>query len=258
MTKRKKIIVGNWKMNPKTAEEAKKNFSKIKRLAVKYDSVLTIICPSEIHLMSLVKISGKGAVRLGVQDVFEEDQGLFTGQVSSAMAYDAGARYAIVGHSEKRRLGETNEQVAKKIGVVVRDGLVTILCVGEKERDRDGNYLGFLKSEILESLGGVSRSDLASRIIIAYEPIWEIGRPDMQTMKPGDIHSMSIYIKKILNDAFGNEAAMEVPILYGGSVGSDSARIVVYDGEVDGLLVGRQSLDPEAFGLILKNINDGR
>lgn len=254
----KKLIVGNWKMNPPTTEEAKAIFRKIKRIAGRIRKSEVVICPSEIHLSALARLASGGKVSLGVQDVFWEDEGFFTGQVSPMQARDAGATYAIVGHSEKRKLGETNEQVAKKLKAVVRDGLVGILCIGEAERDRDGRFYDVLASELLGSLSEVKAEALKKSVVIAYEPIWEIGRADMRAMKPLSVHETSIFIRKVINDAFGAQASHAVPILYGGSVSAENARAIVFDGEMDGLLIGRQSLDANAFSEILKQIDSSK
>lgn len=257
MRRRKSILIGNWKMNPVTVAEAKRIFSGIKRVAAGAKRVSVIVCPSDIHLYPIALLAAKGKVALGVQDVFWEDRGFFTGQVSPAQAFDAGARFAIVGHSERRRLGDTNEQVAQKLASVVRDGMTAVLCVGELDRDRDGSYLSFLKDEITRSLSRVTAPVIGRSVLLAYEPVWEIGRRDLQAMKPQDIHETSIFLKKVLHDAYGAEVAQSVPVLYGGSVSPANAGTIVRDGGVDGLLVGRESLDPKDFGLIIKKL-DGR
>ena len=254
MARGKKLIVGNWKMNPPTVEEAKTIFSKIKRAAARLRHTEVVICPSDLHIVPLTKLSQRSKVVIGVQDVFWEDQGFFTGQISPAMARNAGARYAIVGHSEKRKLGETNEQVSLKLEVTVRDGLRAIVCVGEKARDREGLFFEELKNQILATLVHIPRGAFAHSVIVAYEPLWEIGRKDFQAMKVTDVHEISIFIRKVLNDAFGSEAS-RVPILYGGSVSSNNAAAIVHEGGIEGLLVGRQSLDAAAFSAILKQVD---
>ena len=260
MQKRKKLLVGNWKMAPATLAEAKHIFGKIKRAASRAKNVTVALCPSDLHLIPLARLARKGKVSLGVQDIFWEDSGLFTGQISPAMAKDAGARFVIIGHSEKRKLGETNEQISKKLATVLRDGLIPILCFGESERDRDGHFYDTLKTQLIESLGRV-RSDVFSKsLILAYEPVWEIGRPDMKAMKPNDIHEISIFIRKVINDAFGAGASAAATILYGGSVSPENARAICTEGEADGLLVGRLSLDPDGFSEVIKQLdrNNGK
>ena len=253
---KRKIVVGNWKMDPKSIVEAKAIFSKIKRASLKAKS-LVVLCPSDVHIAVLAKLAGKGPVRMGAQDVFSEPDGHFTGQVSPGMKYDVGARYAILGHSEKRARGDSNADVSKKALLVSKLGMNSIVCIGEDKRDSEGDYLEFLRQEISESLGGLPRAYVAKSLILAYEPLWTIGRADFVAMKPHDVHETSIFIRKVLADLYGRDTADEVPILYGGSVTSDNSRDIVFEGGVDGLLVGRQSLDPLAFASILKNL-DGR
>lgn len=258
MQRRKKLLVGNWKMSPATLADAKSVFSKIKRAASKARNSSVVICPSDLHLVPLARLAAKSKVLLGVQDIFWEDTGLYTGQISPVMAKDAGARFVIVGHSEKRKLGETNEQVSKKLAAVLRDGLVPILCFGETERDRDGHFYDGLRNQLIESIGRIRSDVFLKSLVLAYEPVWEIGRSDMKAMKPSDVHEISIFIRKVINDAYGANAAQTVPILYGGSVNPDNARAICYEGEADGLLVGRLSLDPSGFGAVIKQLESSR
>jgi len=241
-------------MNPRTPEDARLIFSKIKRTALCLRRTDVVVCPSYIHLSALAKLASRTWVSLGVQDVFWESDGFFTGKVSAAMAKNAGAEYAIVGHSEARKLGDTDDMVALKLEFVLRERMTAIVCVGEKERDRDGRFFEELKGQILASLAHAPRGFLATSTIIAYEPLWTIGRSNFQAMKPREVHETSIFIRKVINDTFGAEAS-ELPILYGGSVAPENAAALVHDGGVEGLLVGRQSLDPTAFSQIMKTVD---
>lgn len=258
MEMKKKIVVGNWKMNPPDSIEAKRIFSHIKRAATQTHNVRVVICPADIYLVTLSKLAEGSAVSLGAQDVFWEDRGRFTGQISPAMAYNAGARFVIVGHSEKRALGETSEETAHKLLGVTHDGMYGILCIGESVRDKDGAFFAFLKNQLLTSLSRISRETLLHSVLIAYEPVWAIGKAGFVAMNARDIHETSIFIRKVLHDAFGERAARTIPILYGGSVSPDNAHELVYKGEIDGLLVGRESLDPIAFSKIIKSLDAGK
>ena len=258
MQRRKKIVVGNWKMNPNALVDAKSIFSKIKRVALRAKKTQTVICPPFVHVAPLVSLAGKSSIAVGVQDVFWEDQGSFTGSISASQAKGVGAQYAIVGHSERRKQGEDNEQVARKLFSATKQGLVGILCVGESARDREGNFFAQLKDQILASLSNIAGGVLARSVIIAYEPVWEVGRSDFQAMKPSDIHETSIFIRRVITDVFGPEVAQQVPVLYGGSVSVENAVATVFEGEVDGLLIGRQSLIPENFCQIIKQIDAGK
>jgi len=257
MQKRKKLVVGNWKMYPSTLIEAKSVFSKIKRVASRISRVQTVICPSSVHISALASLAAKGKTALGIQDVFWEGEGPFTGQVSPLQARNAGVRFALVGHSERRAQGDDNEKVSKKLDAAIRAGLMAIVCFGEAQRDREGNFYEELKNQLLASLGHIRSEALGKSVVLAYEPVWQIGRADSKGMVPAEVHETSIFIRRIINDAFGAEAARVVPILYGGSVTFENARNIVYKGDVDGLLVGRQSLDVEAFSMILKQIELG-
>ncbi|TSC67824.1 MAG: triosephosphate isomerase [Parcubacteria group bacterium Gr01-1014_73] len=247
--KDKKIIVANWKMNPSTVAEARRIFAAAKRAAAKIRRATVVICPPFLYLPALAKAAKNTRnIALGVQDIFWEIAGSYTSQISPVMILNADAQYAIVGHSERRVLGETDSQVAKKAILALKLGLRAIVCVGENLRDEKGEYLGFLKNQIRNSLQGVT-GKLLENLIIAYEPVWAIG--GREAMKPEQVEEMGIFIRKILADIYEQEAAFKVPILYGGSVDAKNAEAIVYQGNVQGLLIGRQSLEPESFKAIL-------
>lgn len=248
---KKKIVIGNWKMAPATLSEAKATFSAIKRTASGSRFVQAAVCPPFVYISDLKKMAG-GRCALGAQDSFwdskEEAQ---TGEISPAMLKRAGARYVIVGHSERRALGETNEIVGKKVAACLKEGMTAVLCVGESERDEYGEYTKFIKEELIAALAGAQKKDL-KKIIIAYEPIWAIGKYARRAASPEDALEISILIKKTLAGMFGEDVAMDVPILYGGSVDSNNAGSFLSVGGADGLLVGRASLDAKKFSEIIK------
>jgi len=249
MAKRKKIIVGNWKMNPSTLEEAKILFSKVKRASVKFRSVETVLCPPFVYLGAFARPKG---VKLGAQNVFWEIGGKFTGEVSPVMLKSLGCSYVIVGHSERRALGETDEIVSKKIKAVLNAGIRVILCVGESERDQNGAYFEFLKNQIKHSLFGTDRSSLGN-LLIAYEPIWAVGKSFKESMQPSDIHETVIFIRKVLSDMYDQATAASIPVIYGGSVESENIVKVFLDGGVGGVLVGHKSLISDEFISMLKS-----
>ena len=237
-------------MNPQSLTEARQIFGFVKRTAAKIRRATVVICPPFLYLPTLAKFAKNACnIALGVQDIFWEIAGFYTGQISPTMILNAGAQYAIIGHSERRILGETDNQVAKKAVLALKLGLRIIVCVGENSRDEKGEYLNFLKNQIKNSLQGVS-GKLLENLIIAYEPVWAIG--GKEAMRPGQVEEMGIFIRKILADIYEQEAAMKLPILYGGSVDAKNAEAIVYQGNVQGLLVGRQSLEPESFKAILE------
>lgn len=257
MQKRKKLVIGNWKMYPSALVEAKSIFSKIKRTTSRLGRVQTVICPTSVHISALAGLAAKGKTALGIQDVFWEDEGAFTGQVSPLQARNAGVKFALIGHSERRALGDDSEKISKKVEAAIRAGLIAVVCFGEAQRDREGNFFEELKNQLLSSLGHIRSEVLGKSVVLAYEPVWQIGRADSKGMAPSEVHETVIFIRRIINDAFGAEVARAVPILYGGSVTFENARAIVYKGDVDGLLVGRQSLDAQAFAMILKQIELG-
>jgi len=252
--KNKILIVGNWKMNPNMVEKAKEIFSETKKVAKNLKTVKVIVCPPFVYLNELEKTADRSFV-LGAQDMFWEKTGSFTGEISSAMLKEES--YVILGHSERRELGETDEMVAKKIISAIKANLKPILCVGEKTRDDHGEYLHFLRNQIINSLAGAPKNSL-DKLVIAYEPVWAIGKSDDQAMKPGDIHETTIFIKKVLLEIFKQKKALLVPILYGGSVTHNNALEIITGGEVQGLLVGRESLNPKKFGELLKNVDQNQ
>lgn len=253
MKKRKKLLVGNWKMNPETLDEARHIASVIRRGMKKVSNVNVIICPP-FPFLAVLRPKDKN-VFLGAQDVFWERAGSYTGEVGLPMLDDVGARSVIIGHSERRAQGETDEMINKKVKVALVGGMGVILCIGEKERDANGHFLATIKQQLVSALLKVDKKN-ASNLIVAYEPIWAIGKSDREAMKGDSIHEMNIYIKKILSEIFGQDIGRAIPVLYGGSVTPANAEDIVKNGRVDGLLVGRQSLKPAEFIDIAKIIGN--
>jgi len=254
----KKIIVANWKMNPVGLKEAKELFDFTKKTANKLSNVETVICPPFIYVAELGHSMSK--LKLGAQDVSRFDfEGAHTGEVSARMLKNAGVKYAIIGHSERRKLGETSEIINKKIGISLSLGLKAIFCVGEETRDEEGKFAEIIERQISEGLKGLSQN-LMKGLIIAYEPVWAIsGGAKSKADNPESAFRMAVLIRKILMDIAGNELARKIPVLYGGSVSSGNAKQFLKDGQMDGLLAGNKSLDKEEFKKILiiaENIND--
>jgi len=260
MFKSRKIVVANWKMNPQTPEEARAIFLGTRKATDKLKQTEAIVCPPMIYFAQLAKLvtskirSGSSKIKIGGQNIFWEPQGSFTGETSAEMLRVAGGTHVIIGHSERRVLGETDEMISKKVAMAIKENIITILCVGEKERDAQGNYLSFLKNQLVSGLSSVQKKNLF-QIMIAYEPVWAIGKSENEALKGGGMHEMTIFIRKILSDIYGRENVSGVPILYGGSVAPVNAADIVSEGYVDGLLVGRQSLDPAQFTEILKIVD---
>ncbi len=250
MAKEKKFIVANWKMNPLDADSAAKLFNAVKERAILAKRTHTIIAPPFIFLPVVTKLYTGKKISFAAQDCFWEEKGAFTGQVSPTMIKGMSADYCIIGHSERRALGETNSDVNRKVLAALRNGLAVILCVGEDVRDEHGEYLQFLETELRDAFANVQKKML-THVIIAYEPIWAIGKSASGSMAPRDVHEMTIFVRKMLLDIFKTEAAREVPVLYGGSVAPENTVAIVEGGNVNGLLVGGQSLIPTSFCSII-------
>lgn len=248
---KERIIVGNWKMNPRSLKEAEKLFSTVAKGVASIKKTEIVLCPPFLYLEKLKSTSRSKKISLGAQDAFYGDVGAFTGEVSTDMLYGMGIRYVILGHSERRALGESNRDINKKIKGALASGIQPILCVGESARDESHSYFNLVKTQIEECLAGVSRNSI-SKVIIAYEPIWAISStPDRKDATPDDAREMAIFIHKILSDKFGKDATA-VRIMYGGSVNEKEALNFLKDGGVDGLLAGKASLDAKKFIEILK------
>jgi len=250
----KKLIVGNWKMNPTTLDEAQKIARKIKRIAPTLTSTEVVIAPPYPFMTSC---GGRGIMKhfhLGSQSVsIQIDSGPFTGEVSAPMLKDIGVEYVIIGHSEQRARGESDATVSVKTKIVLDAGLVPVVCVGEISRDETGAYLDVLKEQIKNSLADIAQK-FAADIVLAYEPVWAIGAPE--PMKNEDIHESSIFVKKVFSDIFGPDAGIKVKILYGGSVNYRNAPDIISIGKVDGLLVGRESVNAPGFVELLKAVDN--
>lgn len=255
MKEKKMLIAGNWKMYPGTLSEAKKTFEGIKRTAAKLPYVQTVVCPPSVYIRDLTRMVSGHRCAVGAQNTFWEKEGAFTGEISPVQLADAKAKYVIIGHSERRALGETDEEVNGKVLAALRQGLSVILCVGETERDDDGTYTKFIATQVESALSGVSKNAL-SKLAIAYEPIWAIGKNALRPASAPDVVEVSILIRKVLSDMYGNAVAMGMPVLYGGSVDDRNAREFLEEGHVQGLLVGRASLNAPLFGRILETANE--
>jgi len=242
-------------MNPITFREAKKIFLDIKNTANKLLNIHIIICPPFLYLNELSALYKRHRMSVGAQNIFYKDSGFFTGMVSASMLRGNNIKYVILGHSEARSLGEDDDVINQKVQISLKKGLRVILCVGEKERDEDGNHFNFLKDQILNSLKGVSLKSLEN-IFVAYEPVWAIsGKNGSSPMSSNDLYEMAIFIKKILSDNYKIKN-LGVNILYGGSVNPRNAKKLMEDGGVNGLLVGKASLNSKKFNEILKIANN--
>lgn len=252
-TPKKKYLVGNWKMAPSSIAEAKKLMVATRKKAREYKKVTTIVCPPFPFIQVLNSYITSPLIALGAQDCFHEADGAYTGATSVGMIKSVGTRYVIIGHSNRRDLGDTNEMVAQKVFHARSEGLIPIICVGEKVRDPEGVYLQHLDVQVKTAISKIQKTDV-KKVIFAYEPVWAIGAKS--AMEPNDVHEAVILIRRSLSKVTSKEIADTVPLLYGGAVGPENTVELMKKGQVQGFLVGRASLDPHAFGLISEYVNN--
>lgn len=251
---RKPIVAANWKMH-KTHLEAIQAVQKLSYLLDKDDAdrVEVVICPPFTALRSIETLidSDRLDYGLGAQNVHSEEKGAFTGEVSPAMLEALKVRYVIVGHSERRELfGETDESVNKKVRAIFAHGMTPILCVGETLGEHDAGLTDEkVVGQVERALQNVSEED-ATRIVVAYEPIWAIGTG--RNALPADAGETIGTIRGAIAGRYSAELADGVRIQYGGSVKPGNIRDFMAHPEIDGALVGGASLDPEEFALIVK------
>lgn len=242
MLNNKKLVIGNWKMNPASVKDAEKLFTSIAKNLKNIKKTEVVIAPPYVFIEKLSKIK-TSKVKLGAQNAFWEKPGAFTGEVSFEMLENIKVKYVIVGHSERRALGETNTEINKKIKSVLSAGMTPVLCVGESVRDENHEYLSVIQNQILECLAGLTKNNIRD-VVIAYEPVWAIGKGAVREATPAEFLEVCIFIKKVLSDKFKNS---NVTMLYGGSVHPENSKEFLMEGKADGFLVGRGSLDAKKF-----------
>lgn len=247
------VIAGNWKMNkgPHAARDFAAEFSA--RYAP-IDSQTVLIFPPAISISSFVDaMSGRKDIGIGVQNIHWEKEGAFTGETNATMAKDAGCEFALIGHSERRHVfGETNENVRDKVQSALKAGLTPIICVGETlEQRKAGKVDDVILGQLRTAIEGFT-SDQVFAFLVAYEPVWAIGTG--VTATPDDASAAHASLRRLLKEQLGPEGEA-VPILYGGSVKPDNSESLLAAENVDGLLIGGASLDPEGFATICRRAN---
>jgi len=243
------FIAGNWKMF-KTVQEAVV-FVKELRSAVKdIADVEIVVAPPFTAVHAAAEAARNTNVGVAAQDLYWEKEGAFTGEVSAIMLKDAGAEYAIVGHSERRRLfGETDAIVNRKVVAAIAAQLTPIVCIGETLEEREANEtLAVLDRQLKDGLDRITAEQVAD-LVVAYEPVWAIGTGRNATAaQAGEVHA---HIRKRLRQWFGGDAADRCHVIYGGSVKPDNIRELIAEPDVDGALVGGASLDVKSFAEIV-------
>jgi triosephosphate isomerase len=247
---RKPVIAGNWKMYKLIGESVDTALA-LKPLVANANHCEVVIAPVFTALKIVADRLEGSNIGVAAQNCSTEiEEGAHTGEVTASMLRDAGARYVIVGHSERRQIySETDSMINKKCRAVLAAGLTVILCVGESLEQREqGTAEGVVSGQLNGGLTGLTASDL-DRIIVAYEPVWAIGTG--RTATPEQAQEMHAFIRRVFADRYSDQAASELRILYGGSVKPDNITGLMSQRDIDGALVGGASLQAESFAKIV-------
>jgi triosephosphate isomerase len=249
--KRRRVIAGNWKMY-KTQADTRAFFSAFTPLVAGVSDCDIVVAPSFTNIPAAVESAKGTKLAISGQDVYWEKEGAFTGQISTAMLVEAGCRYSIIGHSERRQFfGDTNETVFKKTKAAITAGLTPIVCIGEMLADREtGNTERVIEAQFQGSVGALTPGEF-SRILIAYEPVWAIGTG--RTATPEIAAAVHKFVRQCAATRFSDPHAFTLRILYGGSVKPDNIQGLMAQEELDGALVGGASLDPKSFASLVKD-----
>ena len=244
------VIAGNWKMY-KTAAESCAFVKEFQPLVAGVAGVEIVLSPPFPSLSAVAALTAGTNVGVASQNVHFAAEGAFTGEVSPGMVKDAGAGYAIIGHSERRQFfAETDENVNRKVKAVLASGLVPIICLGETLPEREaGKTYDVVERQLRAGLSGVAAAEVPA-VIVAYEPVWAIGTG--KTATPGQAQEVHAFLRRLLKEVFGDPAAAKVRILYGGSVKPENIALLMAQPDIDGALVGGASLKATAFAGIVK------
>jgi triosephosphate isomerase (TIM) len=247
---RRPVIAGNWKLY-KTKNEALALIGELAPLVAGVTDVEIVVAPVFTVLPALVAAIAGTPISLAAQDVFWEEEGAFTGEVSPKMLLDAGASHVIIGHSERREyFGETDATVNKKIQAALKGALVPIFCIGETLAAREaGETFAVLERQLKGGLDGISAAQFAP-VIVAYEPVWAIGTG--KTASDAQAQEAHAFIRGVVSGLYGKDSADKVRILYGGSVKPENAKGLMSCPDIDGALVGGASLKGASFAAIVR------
>lgn len=242
------LIVANWKAYVEELGKAKKLFALAKRIASATHIKIVLAPPAP--LLGALAVRNRSKIAFAAQDVSLTTGGAKTGEVTAPTYAAAGATYAIIGHSERRAAGDTDSIVAEKLAHALAHGLTPILCVGEKERDGEGRYLAVVREELTLAIERLTPKERA-QVIIAYEPLWAIGKTADAAIGSNDLAEMVLYIRKVLAELLPGKTSARSLVLYGGSVEPDNVRALAGSTGIDGLLVGHASVDPRTLSLLV-------
>lgn len=249
---RKKIIAGNWKMNNDPAKSNELISNLIDGLNGQQIHCEVIICPPFTSLSEASSLIKSTTVKLGAQNMYFEDSGAFTGEISASMLKGAGCEYVILGHSERRTIfGENDELINKKMKKALQAGLKPIFCVGETLNEREsGITKKVVERQVTGGLQDISETEL-NNIILAYEPVWAIGTG--KTATPDQAEEVHAFIRNLIADKYSNAAAENLVLQYGGSVKPGNAAELLSQKDIDGALVGGACLKADSFIAIIKS-----
>lgn len=247
---RKPFIAGNWKMN-NTRSAAKALVEALKPLVSDVNTVEIAVAPTFTCLQDVAELLKGSNIELSAQNISYAVKGAYTGEISADMLKDVGCTHAIIGHSERRQyFGETDESVAKRVRAALDNDITPIVCVGESLAEREsGKTFDVVLGQLVNGLASVKREE-ASRVVIAYEPVWAIGTG--KTATPAQAQEVHAAIRAKLNELFGNENGEAMRIQYGGSVKASNAKELLGQKDIDGALVGGASLVAADFAAIIK------
>ena len=250
---RKKIVAGNWKMNM-TPSQAVKLVEELKPLVVS-DDVEVVYCVPAIDIVPVVEAVKGTNIQVGAENMYFEESGAYTGEISPAMLTDAGVKYVVLGHSERREyFAETNETVNKKMLKAFEHGITPIMCCGETLEQREqGVTMDFIRQQVKVGLQNVT-ADQAKTMVIAYEPIWAIGTGKTATNEIAE--DVCGYIRGVVAELYGQDVAEKVRIQYGGSVKPATLKALLEQPNIDGALVGGASLQVESYVAMIEALND--
>lgn len=244
------IVAGNWKMY-KTIEESIAFINELAPLVASTQNKVYLAVPFTT-IQAAANVAKESQIVIGAQNMNDASEGAFTGEIAGKMLKDAGAKFVIIGHSERRRLfNESNAFINKKIKRALLDDLQIILCIGETRQEReDGKTNEILKKQIEESLFEITEDQL-DQIVIAYEPVWAIG--SMEPATPSIAEETQSFCRKLIGEHWGDNAAEKIVLQYGGSVKADNAKDFLEQPNIDGLLVGGASLSAQEFAKIVNS-----
>ena len=250
MSKRKPLMAGNWKMY-KTAPEAVELVNGLKKNLADVKDREALVCVPFTDLQAVAQVLKNSNIAYGAQNMHWESKGAFTGEISPVMLKDAGCKYVIIGHSERRQyFGETDETVNKKMKAAFAAGIVPIVCIGETLQEREKNItLQVIEKQVKGGLVGLT-PEQAGTVVIAYEPVWAIGTGKVAT--PQQAEEVHASIRKLYGQLYGVDAAEAVRILYGGSMKPDNVSELMKQPDIDGGLIGGASLEVDSFTKIVK------